>query len=70
MLQRLRDHGFPTQAARTCALHQLVLQAPAPVIAQSLSFHHKTTTRVATEAGKTWTRYTPGDHHPVPPRSG
>jgi hypothetical protein len=64
MLQRLRDHGFPTQAARTSALRRLVLQAPAPVVAQSLGFHHQTTTRVAAEAGKTWTRYAPGDHTP------
>lgn len=62
MQQRLRDHGFPTQAARTSALRQLVLQAPAPVVAQSLGFHHQTTTRVAAEAGKTWTRYAPGNH--------
>ncbi|MEV5753162.1 hypothetical protein AB0L00_35545 [Actinoallomurus sp. NPDC052308] len=48
MLQRLRDHGFPTQTARTSALRQLVLQAPTPVIAESLGFHHQTTTRVAT----------------------
>lgn len=62
MLQQLRDHGFPTQTARTSALRQLVLQAPAPVIAQSLGFHDQTTARIAAEAGKTWTHYAPGDH--------
>jgi hypothetical protein len=62
MLQQLRDHGFPTQAARTAALRQLVLQAPAPVIAQSLGFHDQTTARIAAEAGKTWVHYAPGDH--------
>ncbi|WP_433183033.1 hypothetical protein [Actinoallomurus sp. CA-150999] len=62
MLRQLKDHGFPAQAARTTTLRRLVLQAPAPVIAQSLGFHHNTATRVATEAGQTWTRYAPGDH--------
>lgn len=35
----------------TCAIRQLVLQAPAPVIAQTLGYHGKSTTRMATEAG-------------------
>ncbi|WP_190318447.1 hypothetical protein [Nocardiopsis listeri] len=44
---------------RTSALRQLVLQAPAPVIAQALGFHTKTTTRVVAEASGTWNRYAP-----------
>ncbi len=38
----LRDRGFPMRTARVSALHQLVLQAPAPVIARSprLPPHH------------------------------
>lgn len=55
MLQRLRDYGFPTQAARTSALRQLCSKLPARSSPSPLGFHHKTTTRVATEAGKTWT---------------
>ncbi|TDD73384.1 hypothetical protein E1293_31480 [Actinomadura darangshiensis] len=62
MLRHLGDHGFSSQAARTAALRQLVLQAPAPVIARSLSFHDTTTARIAAEAGKSWIHYAPGDH--------
>ncbi|QIY73748.1 hypothetical protein HEP84_36015 [Streptomyces sp. RLB1-33] len=40
----------------------LVLQAPAPVIAKALGYHDKTTTRLVTEAGGTWSRYARGDH--------
>lgn len=58
----VRGIGVPTQAVRTAALRQLVLQAPAPVIAQALGFHHKTTTRVATEAGTPGSHYASGDH--------
>ncbi|MEU0238048.1 hypothetical protein ABZ234_10185 [Nocardiopsis sp. NPDC006198] len=47
---------------RTSALRQLVLQAPAPVIAQALGFHDKTTTQVVAEVGGTWNRYAPSDH--------
>jgi len=39
----IRDLGVPTVTARTAALRQLVLQAPAPVVAQSLGFHQITT---------------------------
>jgi hypothetical protein len=49
-------------AGRTAALRQLVLQAPAPVVAQALGYHHHTTTRVATEAGTPWSRYAASQH--------
>jgi hypothetical protein len=62
MLAHLRTLGFLTGPARLSALRQLVLQAPAPVIARSLGFHDNTTTRIAAEAGKTWNQYAPGDH--------
>ena len=39
-------------------LPQLVLQAPAPVIADALGFHQLTTTWQHTHAGATWSRYT------------
>lgn len=41
----------------------LVLQAPAPVVAGMLGYHHKHTARVLAEAGGTWSRYAPGDDH-------
>jgi hypothetical protein len=46
------------------ALHQLVLQAPAPVIAQALGFHHTTTQRHHAAAGGTWNRYSPSRNTP------
>jgi hypothetical protein len=60
----LQDLGLPTVPARTAALRRLVLQAPAPVVADMLGFHPHHTTRVVTEAGGTWNRYAPAnDHH-------
>ncbi|MEV5771359.1 hypothetical protein [Streptomyces antimycoticus] len=61
LLGPLRDLGVPAQRARTSAIRHLVLQAPAPVIAKALGYHDKTATRLVTEAGGTWSRYTPGD---------
>jgi hypothetical protein len=58
----LREIGVPPQRGRASAIRQLVLQAPAPVIAKALGYHDKTATRLITEAGGTWSRYAPGDH--------
>lgn len=52
-----RDLGLPLRAARISVLRQLVLQVPAPVIADALGFHHTTTTRQHANAGATWSRY-------------
>lgn len=49
-------------ATRAADLRQLVLQAPAPVIADALGFHTKLA-RVWTDAGGTWKTYAPGDDH-------
>lgn len=62
LAELIRDIGVPGTAVRSSALRQLVLQAPAPVIAQALGFHDKTTTRVVAQAGGTWSRYAPSDH--------
>nr|WP_240808188.1 hypothetical protein [Actinomadura geliboluensis] len=59
--ERYRKVFSEAVVARPAALRQLVLQAPAPVIARSLGFHDKSTTRIAAEAGGTWNRYTPSD---------
>jgi hypothetical protein len=64
----LQELGIPTQTARTSAIRQLVLQAPAPVIAQALGYHPATAHRHAADAGGTWTRYAPGDHARPQPR--
>ena len=58
----LRDAGFPMRTARISALRQLVLQAPAPVIAEALGFHHTTTQRQRANAAGTWARYPRADH--------
>lgn len=60
--RRLRQHGITALAGRTAALRQLVLQAPAPVIAQMLGYTHHHTARLVAETGSTWSRYAPGDH--------
>lgn len=62
MAPRLRHLGFPTRPGRTAAIRQLVLQAPAPVIARMLGYNDDHTTRIAEEAGGTWRHYAPGDH--------
>ncbi|MFC4868590.1 hypothetical protein [Streptomonospora arabica] len=43
---------------RTSALRQLVLQAPAPVIAQALGCR----SIPSPQAGGSWNRYAPSDH--------
>ncbi|WP_421671915.1 hypothetical protein [Saccharopolyspora spinosa] len=40
---------------------------PAPIVADALGYHPVTTVRLATQAGTTWRRYTPGDHSPLQP---
>lgn len=60
--EALSRHGIPVQAGRTSALRQLVLQAPAPVVARMLDFHDKHAIRVLTEAGGSWNRYVPDNH--------
>jgi hypothetical protein len=62
--ERLREHGIAVQAGRTSALRQLGLQAPAPVVASMLGYHHKHAARLVTEGGGTWNSYPPGDHSP------
>ncbi|WP_369252969.1 hypothetical protein [Streptomyces sp. R41] len=59
---QLREIGVPPRRGRTSAIRQLVLQAPAPVIAKALGYHDKTATRLLTAADGTWSRYAPGDH--------
>ena len=57
--RRLRRAGIPALRGRTAALRQLVLQAPAPVIATMLGYSHDGTAQVAAEAGSPWSRYAP-----------
>lgn len=57
-----RQLGIPSTATRVAALRQLVLQAPAPIIAKALGFHYHTTHRHNIDAGGTWKTYAPSDH--------
>ncbi|MGV9638579.1 hypothetical protein ACWDO0_30785 [Nocardia rhamnosiphila] len=52
--------GIPSTAGLVGALHQHVLELPAPVVADALGYHHKTTTRAATRASTDWSRYASG----------
>jgi hypothetical protein len=63
----LRDAGLPMRNARTSALRHLVIQAPAPVVADALGFHQTTTTRQFTSAGGTWSRYAASRRPSGPP---
>lgn len=68
--RRLRSAGIAALAGRTAALRQLVLQAPAPVIATMLGYSHQQAARVADEAGSPWSRYAPEDHDQPPSAGG
>jgi len=57
LLPSLRRLGIPATKARTAALRELVLQAPAPVIAQALGYSHTTTHKHLASAGGTWNQY-------------
>jgi hypothetical protein len=59
---RLAAAGIPNITSRTAALRQLLLQAPAPVVAQMLGYSPARAEHLATEAGSTWKNYAPGDH--------
>jgi hypothetical protein len=57
--KRLRKLRISLKEARVSALRQLVLQAPAPVVADALDFHQTSTARQVANAGGTWSRYAP-----------
>jgi integrase len=60
--------GVPASAARGAAIRQQLLEMPAPVVADALGYHDKTTTRLLNEAGSQWSRYAAGDHARSLPR--
>src|SRR4051794_28095377 len=51
-----------TNAGRGAAIRQHLSEMPAPVVADALSYHYKTTARIAAESGSSWSRYAAGDH--------
>ncbi|MGO4750496.1 hypothetical protein AB4212_18050, partial [Streptomyces sp. 2MCAF27] len=62
----LNKVGIPIAAARGAAIRQQLLELPAPVVADALGYHDKTTTRLRNETGGTWSRYASGDHRRSP----
>lgn len=60
--KHLRRHGLPALSGRSSALHQLLLDAPPPVVAGMLGFTEHHLAQVAGQAGLTWSRYAAGDH--------
>ncbi len=62
LAHRMRRAKLPAINGRTAALRQLTLQAPAPVVAQMLGYHHVHITALAAEAGSPWSHYAPDDH--------
>jgi hypothetical protein len=48
---------------RTAAMRQHILDMPAPVVADALGYHPVTTTKIASQAGATSSRYAVG--HPA-----
>ncbi|MGW3563945.1 hypothetical protein ACWDSL_08630 [Streptomyces sp. NPDC000941] len=58
----LNKVGVTAAAARGAAIRQQLLEIPAPVVADALGYHDKTTTRILRETGGTWSRYASGDH--------
>jgi integrase len=51
-----------TVAGRAAAIRQHILETPAPVVADALTYHYVTTARLAAETGGDWSRYAAGDH--------
>lgn len=58
--QRFQALGLPTTPARTASLRQLVLQAPAPVVAKALGYNPGTAEHHRDAAAGPWSRYSAG----------
>jgi hypothetical protein len=54
--------GIPDITGRMAALRDLLLQAPAPVVAGMLGCSTARARHLAAAAGSTWKTYAPGDH--------
>jgi hypothetical protein len=61
---RLRKADIPRLNARTASIRQLVLQAPASVVAEMRGYHVEHAENLAAEGGGPWKTYAPGDHTP------
>jgi hypothetical protein len=54
--------GRPAADARGAGIRQQLLEMPAPVVADALSYHDKSTARLLREGGGGWSRYAAGEH--------
>jgi hypothetical protein len=62
-LAALINHlGVPTTTARTAAIHQHLLEMPAPIVADALGSHPVIAAKITSHTGATWSRYAPSDH--------
>lgn len=61
-LAALVNKAGVSTAGRAAAIRQHVLEMPAPVVADALTYHYKTTARLSTETGTDWSRYAAGNH--------
>ena len=59
---RLQRLGIPNVNGRSRAIRELLLQAPAPVVAGMVGYHPGHAEQLAAQAGATWKRYVVGDH--------
>lgn len=57
IMQRLRTLGINLQGARNTALKTLVLEIPAPLVAEMLGYSYQITEKHSYEAGTTWASY-------------
>ncbi|MDW6057493.1 hypothetical protein SAZ11_04725 [Streptomyces sp. FXJ1.4098] len=62
----LHETGVPAAAAHGAAIRQQLLELPAPIVADALGYHDKTTSRLLRETGGTWSEYAAGDHSRSP----
>lgn len=59
---RLNAAGIPNITGRTAALRDLLLEAPAPIVASMLGYNAQHIEYATAAAGTTWKDYAPGDH--------
>jgi hypothetical protein len=60
--QLIQQAGIPVSRGRVMAIRQLVSQMPPQVVAKALGYHQVSATRIAAQAGATWSGYAAGDH--------
>lgn len=61
LLAVLDNKAGVSTVGRAAAIRQHVLEMPAPVVADALTCHYKTTARLSTETGTDWSRYAAGN---------